>query len=774
MAQDSKVVSLHSQGKVDRFSMPNALVLLRDVSGKSLRTVLSDFFDSSDDALFSMAEKAASNQDQTAYFDAMRELRLRRKNMTVSVLQWVSRAFNEIGRFDPMPGMTSLDGIDQNSLSLLDNADLEQKVAIESLINKLRGRYGEAIQSLGVRVAQLVPNVKLHDRQVPLSPEVICTGLSEACGDLEIDIRAKLIVLKLFDQLLISKLEDFYRDANRLLAEQGVMPDLKRTGPDGQPGQAAPSQAYRNPPMQARTQPDPNHGHSGRSDEQFEQAVAGAQNRATFSELSALLHQDGQTNAGVAGVGNAAQLDTHALMGLLGSIQKPSSEWTNSVVVSLSDQLSPVFQPESGPGYSVRQVDRDVISLVSMLFDFILEDRQLPSVMKVLIGRLQIPVLKVALSDQSFFNRGGHPARKLLNELALAGIGWVDKGAGQRDPLKDKIESVVNTLLDDFTDNVDLFSELLADFTRFMDLDQRRRALVEQRLRDAEEGRAIQERAKQAVDELLAESVSGHELAPAVKALLDVPWRKYLQWLVLREGSDSDNWCKAAELTRRLVWSVDPEPIGDGTRNELLRAIPAIVDGLRKGLQTISWDPFATDNAIRDLELVHVDVFQRLVTSQAVSEAPELAEVAEPPEALQPSVEVTVAEPEPEPEPEPAEAEPELSVQEPEAAASVTQAEPDVASVGGDWLAKADALPVGSWVELLANGSKTRCKLAAFIKATGKFIFVNRNGAKVAEFLRDDLARSLAAGEIAMLDDGLIFDRALESIIDNLRSNRRD
>lgn len=72
------------------------------------------------------------------------------------------------------------------------------------------------------------------------------------------------------------------------------------------------------------------------------------------------------------------------------------------------------------------------------------------------------------------------------------------------------------------------------------------------------------------------------------------------------------------------------------------------------------------------------------------------------------------------------------------------------------------------------EGGKLRCKLAAFIKTTGKYIFVNRSGAKVAEYQREDLAKALENSEIGMLDDGLIFDRALESIIDNLRNSRKD
>ena len=48
------------------------------------------------------------------------------------------------------------------------------------------------------------------------------------------------------------------------------------------------------------------------------------------------------------------------------------------------------------------------------------------------------------------------------------------------------------------------------------------------------------------------------------------------------------------------------------------------------------------------------------------------------------------------------------------------------------------------------------------------------SGAKVAEYLRQELAADMESGKISMLDDGLIFDRALESIIDNLRSSRKD
>ena len=83
---------------------------------------------------------------------------------------------------------------------------------------------------------------------------------------------------------------------------------------------------------------------------------------------------------------------------------------------------------------------------------------------------------------------------------------------------------------------------------------------------------------------------------------------------------------------------------------------------------------------------------------------------------------------------------------------------------------RVDALQVGNWVEFQQAGGKVlRCRLAAIIRATGKYIFVNRAGVKVAENNRDGLLKAYLSGELTTLDEGRLFDRALESVIGNLR-----
>ncbi|QSP94220.1 DUF1631 domain-containing protein [Marinobacter salinisoli] len=740
MAQKNNIVQFADRKPSQNFLLPTALVRLRDASGRSLQKVLANFFDRSDDVLFELADRAESNRDQSAYFDAMRELRLRRKSMVVSILQYVSQAFNELGKFKPLNPTSALEEIDSDAFDTADQSELEQQVAIENLINKLHNRYEEQIRLLCARVNHLVPSIELADCQMPLSPQVICGGVSEACSDLDIDIRAKLVVLKLFDRLLADTLGDFYQEANRTLTDQGVLPDLKQS-PVTRKAKGA-------------------------------QSAAGPS--ATFSELTELLHQ--HDDAGDTAMADGV-LDTSSLMVRLSEAQADDGQWGPEQVITLSELLGPILNPAEGEAVSVGQVDQDVINLVSMLFDFMLDDRQLHPVMKAQISRLQIPVLKVALKDKNFFNRGGHPTRKLLNELALAGVGWQAKTGGQKDPLREKIESIVRRVLEEYADDISLFDELLEDFSRFLDLDRRRRELVEQRLRDAEEAKARKETSGQEVQALIERELADRDVPPPILELLRNPWTRYLQSILLRGDENSERWAQACRLTEKLVWTVDPRPVSDRTRSELLRAIPAVVDGLRKALQEISWDPFAADAAIRELELAHGDVFQRLVVAQSrqTPQPDEAEEVVEP----QPGVEVdqpvdaqAPARNDKTPDTVSANAG-EATKAQPQAPASPEPAD-DSDGVAQAWFDKADSLRVGSWIELTVDGNRVRCKLAAFIRATGKYIFVNRNGTKVAEYYREDLAAAMANGDVGMLDDGLIFDRALESIIDNLRSNRKD
>jgi hypothetical protein len=71
------------------------------------------------------------------------------------------------------------------------------------------------------------------------------------------------------------------------------------------------------------------------------------------------------------------------------------------------------------------QRDEDTINFVGALFQYVLDGDSLAEPLKGLIARLQIPVLKMAMLDNSFSANEEHPARKSLSALVSAGIGWL-------------------------------------------------------------------------------------------------------------------------------------------------------------------------------------------------------------------------------------------------------------------------------------------------------------------------------------------------------------
>ena len=62
-----------------------------------------------------------------------------------------------------------------------------------------------------------------------------------------------------------------------------------------------------------------------------------------------------------------------------------------------------------------------------------------------------------------------------------------------------------------------------------------------------------------------------------------------------------------------------------------------------------------------------------------------------------------------------------------------------------------------------------RAKLAANIRAGLKLVFTNRRGIKVQEFSAYSLAVALHEGTAKLIEEGALFDRALEAVIGDLR-----
>lgn len=760
MQTDANVVPLKGASEQTPTSpvgrLPVALIQVRDKAAQQLKQALQALFDNADDTLFQMADRATSNAEQNAFFEAMRDLRLKRKSIERGFLQKVFETFSNLNQYE-IGRAPQLDAVSFESLSLVQNDDLEESVAQDTMVSKVMSRDAVALGHLTTRINTLVSK-KIDDRTNPLGPRALCEAFLDACRSLGVEIKVKLIIFKLFDKYVLTELDQLYAEANQLLITAGVLPELKSAPPARRP--------------QGRTPGAARSAVAGGDAAGVVADMASEEVQEVFGALQALLSE-------VRGSGlprrevpaDAVPITSNDLMRLLSHLQQHLSiQKVDDIDVRFQlDSLLTRASAKSGRSRVVGQVDDDVINLVSMLFEFILDDRSLPDSLKALIGRLQIPMLKVAVLDKTFFSRGSHPARRLLNEIASAAMGWSEQDDLQRDVLYQRIEQVVLRLLNDFVDDPGIFSDLLSDFLAYTGDERRRSELLEQRTRDAEEGRAKAELARQQVEQALNERLLGRTLPEVVVRLLQEAWSKVMLLTCLKHGAESEEWRATLATMDDLIWSVELHEAPEA-RMRLLELVPGLLKSLREGLTSAAFDPFSTSEFFSQLESLHVQAFQRFKRPEP---EPVVADVAEPDAPIAADAALVVDLPELELE---AAAEAPAMVEVVEeiillAPGESRAPEPEASLPEGDEaLDQVDNLRVGSWVEFQEDEDhKVRCKLAAIIKPTGKYIFVNRTGMKVLEKTRMGLAVEFRRGAIRLLDDALLFDRALESVIGNLR-----
>lgn len=222
MQKEGKVVPLAAAidrgGRTPLPCLPVLLLQVRDKAALQLRQGLQGLFDNADDTLFEMADKAFDRSDQNLYFEAMRDLRLKRKSIERGFLDTFYDAFARIGQVDLLAHMVEPG-------NLRSKAHVERAGAIEGMVARVLSRDGIALQQLGLRL-QVLLDRPLHEQHNPLGPAALCGYFLDAGRNLGVGLRVKLVLLKLFERYVLRDADVIYGEANQLLAAAGVLPEL--------------------------------------------------------------------------------------------------------------------------------------------------------------------------------------------------------------------------------------------------------------------------------------------------------------------------------------------------------------------------------------------------------------------------------------------------------------------------------------------------------------------------------------------------------------------
>lgn len=736
MNKQSGIHYLHEhKGPGAAVTLPQEVARIRDTVVAGLGDLLQGAFDAVDDSLFELANNARSNNEQNRYFEAMREIRIKRKGVEKHFQTAVTHLFSH-----PPRSSAAMLAPDQNnqqtadSLSLVHNDDLEEQVALNAMVTKSRAYFQGPLIQLQTRFSVIYPGANAEDSVNPMAPEHLCGAFVEAAQALEIQIRERLIVLKQFDRYVVSNLGMLLDEANRILIQAGVIPNFRYHGKTG-------DQARR------KGQGEQRKTRENEADYNAQPQTGSPGDEALFEQIRQLLAHQRDGHAPRSADPNLHVVGGTELFQLLTSLPQQPSSYTSGnlsagepLVVDLRSVVEHLLRNTSsadGKKPTLNEMDEDLINLVSMLFEFILDDYNLSAPIQVLISRLQIPILKVVIKDKTFFSKANHPARKLLNALARAGIGWSASDEKARDKLYEQIHTIVLQILNEFDGDIALFDKLSEEFDQFLSRENRKSSLVEQRTRESERGRIKSQKAQETVDQLLQDKLAKHRVPDSIRNILLHGWSRVMFLAYLRNDVEH-RWNQSARVVDDLIWCLHPH-LEDDERDQWVRVVPGLLKSMRAGLEEVSYNSTKLDEMMSELKHELTEAFR----AHALAEARE-----------------TPAEPEPEQE---------LPVLQQTAIERQQELE-DAAVV--EFVTQIDAIEVGNWVEFnLVNGTSFRCKLSAIIEEADCFVFVNRMGLKVIEKTRIELAHEMRRGRLTTLEQGALVDRALDAVMGSLRRN---
>ncbi len=241
-------------------------------------------------------------------------------------------------------------------------------------------------------------------------------------------------------------------------------------------------------------------------------------------------------------------------------------------------------------------IDRQIVELLSRLFEAVLSDDQLSAATRAVLARLQVSALRVALGDATMLESDQHPVWQLMNRIAAAAGLWPRSDDPRTAQLLEFSESLAAQIAATSQPSTELYSRGLEQLEEHL-------AQQHQAQRDASlaliESLVLADRRETLQDELsdqFAESFSSITTAPRVVQFMRREWPRVVTESLLRFGADNEQSSALLKVVDDLSASLRVDP---SQRQQLFSLLPPLLKRLREGMALIAL-PEARQKALLD------------------------------------------------------------------------------------------------------------------------------------------------------------------------------
>lgn len=677
-----------------------------------------------------------------------------------------------------MDTRASIDEISAENLTLIEDDVVTRQIEIDRLVMRLRDADQPSLGRLNLMIAQLHGDGDVRERENPFRPYLLARSLHEALRQCVADEVQSKVLFDTLSLAMVHCLQGYYVAIEEVFESRGISTKLTarptaltRAQRDRLAWQKAAEQLIAHGPANGRAVAPAAHPSAPPAQQKQARMIPQLQRLMQQQRQAPALHgsslsqqplpdlQDMVWN--VFNQPKAARPPRHAhapaMAGDAGGRPSALEAQLKQLQQARPAQAGARAGREAPAPLDLRarladaassEPERVTIDLVSLLFESIVHDEQLPESVRGQLGRLHVPFLRAAMQEPSMLHDAQHPARRLLDRIGTVATGITPEMACYP-ALEQQIDTVLDEVLERFDTDVTAFADAQRQLDQFVSALLPRSDLGLARCIDTLGTLEAASARHSDATTALAPLLDPLDLDPRIGNFITGIWSRVL-------AHPASEASAGQAMLADLIWSSQEKTTLED-RAVMVGMLPGMVKRVREGLAAAGMGQEAAKAALDQLVMVHMDVLgQRQPPSARPATLAQLrahfAAFDGVPEAGRDAVSI--------------------GHEQLEAALAQRGIRADLYTDPGKSAARAAdeqewlgmALP-GAGFEIALDGRYVPARLNAVSPRGSLYLFSVKGQAAPATFTRDALLAAMQDETLRTVEHAPVFERAVESLM---------
>ncbi len=254
-------------------------------------------------------------------------------------------------------------------------------------------------------------------------------------------------------------------------------------------------------------------------------------------------------------------------------------------------------------------IDRQIIELVTRLFESLLADSQLPAPFRAVVARMQVAGLRVCLAEPATLDSYDHALWRLLDRIGHTSLGYSRVEDPRLSAFATFAAAVAEEMAGASSPDSPLFRRGLNRVEAFLaeQLQEQLRAAhaAVVALELAERGEVLQ----QHLTQRLVEQMAAMHASPTIRRFVTSAWARVIAKQMLDHGEQSEQTLGALKTVDDLLWSVKI-PDHPQSRQRLIALLPGLLQRIRGGMEAIALPAVEQQSVLNELMTIHTEALR--------------------------------------------------------------------------------------------------------------------------------------------------------------------